>query len=290
MGRVEMKSLAVNPPGGIHLMMDSGAFSAHMLGKEINLTEWIRFCRKLERQAPWVSYINLDVIGRTEKAAEASYLNWRTMRDAGLKPIPVFHFGTHERWLEKYLQGGVDYLAIGGLVGLIRKPFPWLDHIWTRYLLDANRMPKYKVHGLGVALWKLLRRYPWYSVDTAEWFRHSIAGRIHVPRRSNGQWDFSRRGYVVIVSNKGRGTDHKDVRAATMTPALRSLLCRYLKDHGFALGRSEERDGEEYVIEPGVSNCRHQRTEVEAMFFAKLVASFPYPRPALCGGGLLSVG
>src|SRR5215510_8863381 len=100
----------------INLFLDSGAYSAWTKGQTIDVREYIKF---IQAAAPWLSfYVNLDVIpGRADRvrtvadveaSAAQSYRNLQIMKDAGLRPIPVFHHGEHFRWLEKMLADGED--------------------------------------------------------------------------------------------------------------------------------------------------------------------------------------
>ena len=75
--------LDINPKANI--MLDSGAFSAWTQKKEINLDEYIVFCKANKNRLH--SMINLDVIGNAEQGFE----NFKTMKKAGLDVVPVFH-------------------------------------------------------------------------------------------------------------------------------------------------------------------------------------------------------
>jgi hypothetical protein len=50
------------------------------------------------------------------------------MKDAGLKPLPVFHHGEHFSWLERMLADGESYIGIStakNLPDLVQRR--WLD-------------------------------------------------------------------------------------------------------------------------------------------------------------------
>ena len=100
------------------LMLDSGAFTAWSKKVEIDIDEYIRFCQKNS----WIDYfINLDVIGArftwdiVKEVSKKSFDNYLYICDKlGMeKVIPVFHLGSSPEYLEKYLDLGVDYLALG---------------------------------------------------------------------------------------------------------------------------------------------------------------------------------
>ena len=105
---------------GIRLFLDSGAYTAWTKGQTIDVHEYIKFVHEVE---PCIAtYANVDVIPggsdrvRTTADAEASarrsYRNLQIMKDAGLKPLPVFHQGEHFRWLETMLVDGEDYIGV----------------------------------------------------------------------------------------------------------------------------------------------------------------------------------
>jgi hypothetical protein len=108
------------PKPRIELFLDSGAYTAWTKGQTIDVRDYIKFVREAE---PWIAiYANLDVIPggsdrvRTTADAEASAAqsvrNLQIMKDAGLKPLPVFHQGEHFRWLDRMLVDGEDYIGI----------------------------------------------------------------------------------------------------------------------------------------------------------------------------------
>lgn len=148
--------------------LDSGAFTAKMLGTTITL---YRYCDYVKRFSRYITtYSNLDVIGD----AEATLVNQKRMEDQGLHPLPVFHIGDPWKYLDYYLER-YSYIAIGGLVMYAKaasKTLPWL--------LQAFRMAKGKAvfHGFGTNNWKVVSSLPWYSVDSTSWaegkkFRHA---------------------------------------------------------------------------------------------------------------------
>jgi hypothetical protein len=112
--------MSAKPKPLIKVMLDSGAYSAWRQSGTIAIDDYIRFVRDVE---PCVhTYVNLDVIpgalerprtwNDTQASADASYRNLQKMKDAGLRPLPVFHQGEDFKWLEKMLADGEDYIGI----------------------------------------------------------------------------------------------------------------------------------------------------------------------------------
>lgn len=149
----------------ISLFLDSGAFSAFTKGVHIDIQEYIKFIKDNERYID--VYANLDVIGD----AEATLKNQRIMEDAGLKPLPCFHYGDDIFYLHTYLQEH-DYIALGGMVPISTNDLAhWLDNLFSNFLCDKKGYPIVKVHGFGLTSLKLLRRYPWYCMTEED---HSV--------------------------------------------------------------------------------------------------------------------
>jgi hypothetical protein len=178
----------------LDLMLDSGAFTVWRQGEKIDLGAYIRFI--LENEHLLSSYVNLDVMPgqpgaartptQTEHAAEAGWVNYLQMREAGLEPIHVFHMGERWCWLEKMLDEGCSHI---GLSANITLPTPqkrvWLDECFG-LLCGSNGYPEVKVHGFGITSVPLMLRYPWTSTDSVTWFKQAVNGSIYVPRSKLG--------------------------------------------------------------------------------------------------------
>jgi hypothetical protein len=151
---------------GVQVFLDSGAFSMFTQGANVDLeayAQWIKDNQDIIRVAS-----NLDVIGAGNETG--SYDNQRLLEALGVQVQPVHHARDADQWLERYLAEGYDYIFLGGMVPETTKYLRgWLDHIWDKYLADADGMPKVKVHGFGLTTLELMERYPWESVDSISW-------------------------------------------------------------------------------------------------------------------------
>jgi len=126
-------------------------------------------------------YSNLDVINNPQ----LTHHNQKIIEAAGLTPIPVFHLGSPEKWLDKYVNE-YEYIALGGLVPNPTKVLiPWLDKLFREHILDKDGFPKVKVHGFACTALPLMTRYPWYSVDSATCRKLAMYGWIALPDYSN---------------------------------------------------------------------------------------------------------
>jgi len=286
----------MNKNNKINLFLDSGAFSAKTQGVSIDIQEYIQFIKQHEHILE--IYANLDVIGSTE----GTWQNQMIMEKAGLKPLPVFHYGTDIKWLQRYLRKGYDYIALGGMV---KTPnlVSWLDNLWKEYLVDENGMPKLKVHGFGMTSLNLMLRYPWYSVDSTSWVVTGRLGSIYIPYYRGGKWLYNENSMKVSVSSQSPDLKETGQHFQTMPPLQQKIILQYLEEKGYVMGSSEfkmeqqdyelqenerwsqkkpkdkhEKRRVEIIVEPGVSNKYQLRDEVNIIYFLDLEKSMPaYP-------------
>lgn len=201
---------------GARIFLDSGAFSAFTLGKTIDLGD---YCRYIRANIDIIDVASvLDGIGDPLK----TYQNQCLMEQLGTTPLPCFHWGEDERYLEHYV-ANYPYITLGGMVPhSTDENRRWLDHIWSRYLCDSDGRPKLKVHGFGMTSVPLMKRYPWYSVDSSSWVQIAFRGAIILP-------EF---GAVHLSSNsparKEEGT-HLD----NFTPPQRDAVIEIIRKRGF---------------------------------------------------------
>lgn len=216
------------------LMIDSGAFTADTKGVRISLEDYADFLRKFGPKLRPVAAISLDVIGD----GKGSYKNWRLLTRSGVQVLPVYHLGTDEKWLLRYLEE-CDYVAIGAIANVnTRARLIGLDYVWKTYLLDSSGKPKVKVHGLGLTAVPMMTRYPWHSVDSAMVFKHAAFGKIDVPTLTEEaglvreDWQNMRN---IIVSERGGGVKGRDEGRTyfTLSERQRNLLDRFLAERGF---------------------------------------------------------
>lgn len=207
---------------GDHVFLDSGAFSAFSLGVEVDLpayVEWIKRNEDLVRRDDGVLMASvLDGIGDPLK----TYQNQLAMEELGVRPLPCFHYGEDERYLEWYIEN-YDYITIGGMVPISTPQlFHWLDRIWSKYLTDGSGRPRLKVHGFGLTSVPLMQRYPWYSVDSSSWVQLAAHGNVFIP--GHGQFAISARSPNIKVEGQ-----HID----TLPPIMREALEQKIRAAGY---------------------------------------------------------
>lgn len=235
----------------IKLMLDSGAFSAWKKGLEINLDEYIAYIKRNEKYLH--TYVNLDVIpgapGRrstqeeVEAAAKASYRNLKKMHKAGLRPMPVFHMGESFDWLHRLLDDGEDYIGIGGMGNATNtSQIQFLDRVFT-ILTNSQGWPEVKTHGLGVAGFPMLKRYPWTTCDATSWVLTAAMGSIYVPITRAGKHDYSQPPVKLTVSEVDRQNGMPSDHYLKFGPMMKHRVELFLNEVGITI--EEARDSYE---------------------------------------------
>lgn len=190
----------------IRLFMDSGAptfynsfsrkFKGSMMGSSLKnrkydnfdyvyseefqqyTQDYIDFLKK--ESSNFFVYANLDVINNAELTWQQQLL----LEQNGLSPAPVFHIGSPEKYLKRYVDN-YEYIAIGGMIGIPKKELvSTLDYLFKKYIIDDKGKPRVKVHGLATTSLPLMQRYPWYSVDSASCMKFAVYGQIIIPNIS----------------------------------------------------------------------------------------------------------
>lgn len=274
----------------INVFLDSGAFSAWSKNIQIDINEYIQFIKK--HQSFLSHYANLDVIGDPV----ATWENQKKMEEEGLSPMPCFHFGEDIKYLTKYyLTGKYKYIALGGMVGnhsgvLIE----WLDNLFSNYLCDKQGSPIIKVHGFGMTSFKLMLRYPWYSVDSTSWVLCGGMGGIYIPKYQSGNWKYDIPPLKIFVSSQSPKR-HKEGQHIDVLPMKeKKQILDYLHNKGYKLGKTQNRNvGSKYklkenerwinkektkieiVLEKGVRNDYKVRNELNLIYYLDLEKKLP---------------
>jgi hypothetical protein len=209
------------------------------------------------------TYPNLDVINN----AELTYENQKFMEKQGLEPCPVWHLGSDESWLQKYIAEGYDYICMGGMVPNSKAVLrPALDSLWRRTLTDDAGMPKVKIHGFAMTSFDLMYRYPWYSVDSKSWIDIATFGGILVPAYlSNGERDWLHPRKVHVTSRSVKGGSRASIHHFRTTQhGVREGVLLYLKEIGIPFVKSEFKKVDEgYELDEKEQWANKEHTEVE---------------------------
>jgi hypothetical protein len=167
---------------GKSIFLDSGAFSMFTQGAHVDLAEYADY---IKTNQDWIHIAsNVDEIGKGKEAE--SYRNQKQLEKLlgpDLAPMlcPVHHARDDDKWLQKYLAEGYEYIFLGGMVPESTAYLKgWLDHVWCRYLVRRDGTAKIKVHGFGMTTFDLIQRYPWFSVDSTSWVMGEKYGTVYI--------------------------------------------------------------------------------------------------------------
>lgn len=223
------------PDKQISIFLDSGAFSAWSKKITIDIQEYIRFIKENKQHID--VYAVLDDISDPEKTLS----NQQIMEDAGLNPLPCFHYGEDVKYLEHYL-ANYDYVALGGMVPIHNKNLTlWLDKLFSDFICDRKGLPKIKIHGFGMTAFRLLRRYPWYSTDSTSWIMNSRMGSIYVPPKKGNKFVYDCNPLVISISKKSPAAEKSGQHISNISPSIKAMIDDYLVLKGFTeLELSEE--------------------------------------------------
>jgi hypothetical protein len=170
----------------LDLFADSGAFSAYTLGAPIAVDEYAAWLRRWKHR--FTCAAALDVIGDAEASNRQTQELISKVSDLSFPVLPVFHANDRGgfEWLSQYIADGHRYIGIApnslrwsGLQGTVD---PWLARCFEL------RPENVKYHGFGMTSWELMKRYPWYSVDSSSWTSVFRFAQLMLFDGARGQW------------------------------------------------------------------------------------------------------
>jgi len=180
-----------------NLFVDSGAFSAHTVGKEVDIDKYIEFLNSIDDKL----YIaaELDKIpgvfrqAKTRKQClEAPLMSWENylyMRERVKSPdkiLPIFHQNEDFDWLitmlETTFEGKhIPYIGVSPANDRSTKEKnEWFETVFR--LIGQSSNPNVKTHAFGMTSLSVLERYPFTSADSTSWIMTGANGGIMTPR------------------------------------------------------------------------------------------------------------
>lgn len=225
---------------GAKVFLDSGAFSAHTLGVELKVEDYVDYIARnwdiIRGEGPGNMMASvLDGIGDAHKTYQNQMEMERIFREkysVNWRPLPCFHAGEPESYLEYYVQN-YDYITLGGMVGSSTQQLMiWLDRMWEKFLTDGAGRPRVKVHGFGITAVPIMEAYPWYSCDSSSWIQSAAFGSIVMPgvSRKNPAMPLS-------VSEKSPSRHDAGQHATTLSQPEIDYVFRLLEEQGFTYER-----------------------------------------------------
>jgi hypothetical protein len=137
-----------------HTVLDSGAFSAWNIGKEVDIAGLT-----VESGRPyWQESVALDVIGNPDK----SLANALWMKKQGSPAYPVFHYGEPWDLLIEYKKH-FPKVGLSCLFGEKKSmSLKWVEQCFSRGW-------PHRFHSFGWIKDSVLMAFPWHSADASSW-------------------------------------------------------------------------------------------------------------------------
>jgi len=143
------------------IFADSGGYSARTQGVSLRVEEY----------ADWLETIDYEVAASLDTSDfDESQRNYLYLRKRGIKVLPVIHLEEYvdkskHKWIDQMIEEN-DYIAIGGIAGKgVKQRF--FEGFFS--MIFNKTRDKVKVHGFGATKTTILKKYPFYSVDSNSW-------------------------------------------------------------------------------------------------------------------------
>lgn len=217
------------------LMLDSGAFTAWKMGKEVKLHHLMKvYGKMLEKYGDAykdIWFINLDKIpaspGRNptpeelDDAIRISDENFRLLqKEFGDRVLPVYHQGESEARLLEVAQM-TNYICLSP-----RNDLPEKSRIeWSK---EAHHLiPNSRTHGLAATGERMMNEVPWTSVDSAYWTYTAAMGSIFVY--------LDGRFRVVRISDQSPSQKDMGQHFNTLAPIVKQAVASRIEMYGFTV-------------------------------------------------------
>lgn len=222
------------------VFIDSGAFTFWKIKRGLTKASGkIKDMTEEEYLNEYIDYINmnedniilaaqLDCIPNSkddeeiQRAADVTWENYLYMRTKVNNPdilLPVYHIGEDVSNLQRMIDFGCEYVALGGLVGKSKKQkVEFLDFVFE-YIKNSNN-PNLMTHAFGMTSKDLLVKYPFTSCDSTSWMIPGNNGQIATDL-----------GTFYTIDSKIKEKKHVD----NLPNDLRKELDEYVAERGFTL-------------------------------------------------------
>lgn len=176
------------------LFIDSGAFSAHTKGKEVDVDSYIKFMNEIDDYVYIFAQVD-KIPGRfgqpktPQELADAPRESWENYlymvdkvksRD---KLLPIFHQGEDFKWLRNILEyrhpdgKPIWYIGISPANDVnVSEKVKWLETVYKIIAESSN--PNVHTHAFGMTSLNVLEQYPFTSADSTSWILSASNGSI----------------------------------------------------------------------------------------------------------------
>jgi len=158
---------------GKKLVLDSGVFTARKSGTNIPLPEYLAYCMKFKHDVEY--FFNLDM-----GPHDVQIKNFKALVACGCPTIGIVSnlmtFETIQKFIDIYPYIGISYSVMGESSGSSTY-LTYLDKLFE-YLYKTNQT-HVKTHALGLTKLPVMKKYPFFSVDSSTWINPSRYGAMY---------------------------------------------------------------------------------------------------------------
>ena len=232
--------LRSHPECTCKLFIDSGAYTAHTKGIDIDVDDYIDFINTIDDKVTVFAQVD-KIPGRwgqpktVEQLLEAPKLSWDNYLymvnkvKSPEKLIPIFHQGEDFKWLinmlnykyenEKLKGQYIKYIGVSCNKELSTKDWiNWFTEVYKVIKMSPN--PNVKTHAFGMTSLKVLEQFPFTSADSTSWVRSAGFGNIIY------------KGKSIYVSNRNENSDDYILN---QSPALIQEIKKVCENLGMSL-------------------------------------------------------
>ena len=179
------------------VLLDSGGYAARTRGVKVSVSKYANYIN----QEGLDLVFELDTSDPDETKANRDYLKAHVKAYV----IPIYHYSDfcHPRYrglLDEFVEN-YEYISIGGVAGVSLGK----EAETTLYKYVFNRTKdKIKVHGLGITDTRVLKAYPFYSVDSTSWLQPIRYGPKTYIRAFNYGYKRSKNGIRQALKDKDK--------------------------------------------------------------------------------------
>lgn len=217
---------------GLKTFIDSGAFSAHTRGVEIDADDYIAFLNEHDDTVQLCA--QLDKIpgefGKPktkEQLLEAPELSWQNYLymverlKSPKKLLPIFHQGEDFKHLKRMLEfePKIEYIGISPANDV---PTPakekWINECFK--IIKNSPNPNVKTHAFGMTSLWVLERYPFTSADSTSWIMTGANGGI-----------MTKFGVLLVSDSQKKNPKH----VSNLPKPVYEKVVEYVESKGFKL-------------------------------------------------------
>lgn len=219
-----------------YLFIDSGAFSAHTKGAELDVDSYIDYLNSIDDELHIFAQVDkIPGVFRQpktkEQRAEAPEISWKNylyMREKLKSPkklLPIFHQGEEYRWLENMLEWtdeNGEHIPYIGISPANDQPVKEKEKFISKcfQIIKQSSNPNVCTHAFGMTSLRVLERYPFTSADSTSWIMNGANGSI-----------MTKYGSVTISSGRLNAPDH----ILKMPKEAQKEIQRYVESHGYTM-------------------------------------------------------